>query len=238
MFAFDDLAFLASAIQRISTHPCIVGYKETYQHADKLWIVLEFVHGGTLTEVLGPTIKIPEPCIAFVCREMLRGLAFLHRQHRLHRDIKSDNVLVGFDGAVKLADFGFAAGLTQEQDKRRSVVGTPYWMAPELIRGQEYDAKVDVWSLAVTALELAEGEPPHLHLPPLRVCVCLCLCVCLSVCLCVCVSVSMCFYLCTQPMTSLCFVCFFFFPIAPSPGPAPHHDLGFTTIGEAGCLVA
>ena len=92
----------------------------------------------------------------------------MHRQHRLHRDIKSDNLLVGFSGDVKIADFGFAAGLTEEQDKRRSVVGTPYWMAPELIRGAEYDAKVDVWSLGITALEMAEGEPPHLHEPPLR----------------------------------------------------------------------
>lgn len=118
--------------------------------------------------MLGPTITFPEPMIAFVSREILRGLAFVHASHRLHRDIKSDNVLVGFDGAVKIADFGFAAGLTEEQDKRRSVVGTPYWMAPELIRGHAYDAKVDVWSLAITALEMAEGEPPHLHEQPLR----------------------------------------------------------------------
>ena len=77
-------------------------------------IVLEFVHGGTLTEVLGPTIPFPEQGIAFVCKQMLRGLAYMHRFHRLHRDIKSDNILVGFNGAVKIADFGFAAGLTQE----------------------------------------------------------------------------------------------------------------------------
>lgn len=134
-----------------------------------LQIIMEFVHGGTLTEVLGPTIDFPEAHIAFVCKQMLMGLAYLHRQHRLHRDIKSDNILVGFNGAVKLADFGFAVGLTEEQDKRRSVVGTPYWMAPELIRGLEYDAKVDVWSLGITAIEMAEGEPPHLHEPPLRV---------------------------------------------------------------------
>lgn len=96
------------------------------------------------------------------------ALANCCSQHRLHRDIKSDNILVGFNGAVKIADFGFAVGLTEEQDKRRSVVGTPYWMAPELIRGLEYDAKVDVWSLGITAIEMAEGEPPHLHEPPLR----------------------------------------------------------------------
>lgn len=156
------------ALQRLSSHANIVSYLETYLHGDSLWIVLEFVHGGTLTEVLGPTIHFPEPAIAYVCKCMLMGLAYLHRQHRLHRDIKSDNILVGFNGAVKLADFGFAAGLTEEQDKRKSIVGTPYWMAPELIRGLEYDAKVDVWSAAITALEMADGEPPYLNEQPLR----------------------------------------------------------------------
>lgn len=167
----SDLANLKQeiALQKLSAHPSIVGYKETYLNKDQLWIIMEFIHGGTLTEVLGPTIDFPEPHIAFVCKQMLMGLAYLHRQHRLHRDIKSDNILVGFDGTVKIADFGFAVGLTEEQDKRRSVVGTPYWMAPELIRGLEYDAKVDVWSLGITAIEMAEGEPPHLHEPPLRV---------------------------------------------------------------------
>jgi len=166
----SDLANLKTeiALQKMSRHESIVSYHETFLHREQLWIVLEFVHGGTLTEVLGPTIAFPEPAVAFVCKAVLMGLAYLHRQHRLHRDIKSDNLLVGFSGAVKIADFGFAAGLSEEQDKRRSVVGTPYWMAPELIRGQEYDAKVDVWSLGITAIEMAEGEPPYLNEPPLR----------------------------------------------------------------------
>ena len=91
-----------------------------------------------------------EPEIAYVCECMLMALAFLHRNHRLHRDIKSDNVLVDSEGRIKMADFGFAVGLTKEVDKRRSVVGTPYWMAPELIRGLPYDAKVDIWSTGIT----------------------------------------------------------------------------------------
>eukprot|EP01042_Synura_sphagnicola_P008612 gene8612-11038_t len=97
--------------------------------------------GGSLTDCLGVNVEFPEPCIAFVCKAMLMALAFIHHQHRLHRDIKSDNVLVDFDGAVKVADFGFAINLTSEESKRTSVVGTPYWMAPELIRGHAYDAK-------------------------------------------------------------------------------------------------
>jgi len=125
-----DLANLKNeiALQRLSAHPAIVSYLETYLRGEHLWIVLEFVHGGTLTEVLGPSINFPEAAIAHVVRAILMGLAHMHRLHRLHRDIKSDNILVGFNGAVKLADFGFAAGLSAEQDKRKSVVGTPYWM--------------------------------------------------------------------------------------------------------------
>lgn len=168
--AMAELANLRNeiALQAMSIHPNIVSYINTYAKDDVLWVVMEYIDGGPLTEVLGPSIAFPEPCIAYVCKAMLQGLAFLHRQHRLHRDIKSDNILVDFNGAVKIADFGFAAGLTAEQDKRKSVVGTPYWMAPELIRGMEYDAKVDVWSLGITAIELADGEPPHLNEPPLR----------------------------------------------------------------------
>ena len=166
----SDLANLKNeiALQAMSVHPDIVSLLGTYLHGEELWIVLELVHGGSLTEVLGPTIDIPEPHIAYVMLHLLRGLAFLHAQHRLHRDIKSDNVLVDFNGAVKIADFGFAAGLSEEIAKRKSVVGTPFWMAPELIRGAEYDGKVDVWSLGITALELADGEPPHLKEQPLR----------------------------------------------------------------------
>lgn len=129
---------------------------------------MELVDGGCLTDVIVDMEPFPEKMIAFVCRESLKGLAYLHKDFRLHRDIKSDNILMGRNGEVKIADFGFAVNLTSEQDKRKSVVGTPYWMAPELIRGQKYDDKVDVWSLGITAIEMAELEPPYLNEPPLR----------------------------------------------------------------------
>ncbi len=131
--------------------------------------------------------KLKEPQIALLCKETLKSLAFLHSQHRVHRDIKSDNVLLGLNGEIKLSDFGFAAQLTEEIDKRKSVVGechtnvfpswfshafliagTPYWMAPEIIRGQDYGVKVDLWSLGIMAIEMAEGEPPLIDEPPLR----------------------------------------------------------------------
>ncbi|KAH7825566.1 putative p21-activated kinase 2 [Monocercomonoides exilis] len=134
----------------------------------QLWIVMEYLPGGSLTNLITINGALPEPCIAYFCREILKALAFLHSEHRIHRDIKSDNVLLGLEGQVALADFGFCAQLTEEMQKRKSVVGTPYWMSPELIQGLEYDQKTDIWSLGITAIECAESEPPLMNLPPLR----------------------------------------------------------------------
>ncbi|CAM9126309.1 unnamed protein product [Pylaiella littoralis] len=155
-------------MQCLSKHPNIVTLREAFVTKTEVVIAMDFMEGGSLTDTLGTTVDFKETYIAYVCREILLALAFMHHQFRLHRDIKSDNVLVDLQGKIKLADFGFAAALTAEQDKRASVVGTPYWMAPEIIKGLEYDGKVDVWSMGITALEMAEGEPPLLHEPPLR----------------------------------------------------------------------
>ncbi len=158
------------ALQSLSKHPNIVECIEAFKNSEDqtVCIALELMIGGSLTDLVNPQFPMIETHIAYVCKSMLMGLAFLHRQYRLHRDIKSDNVLVNFDGEVKLADFGFAINLTSEESKRTSVVGTPYWMAPELIRGQKYDSKVDIWSLGITLIEMAEGEPPLLKEPALR----------------------------------------------------------------------
>lgn len=166
----NELAELTNEIglQSLSVHPNIVEYIEAFQSEDEVCIVMELMQGGSLTDCVDVKRPMPEQTIAFVCKKMLMALAFMHREFRLHRDIKSDNVLINFDGEVKVADFGFAINLTSDQVKRTSVVGTPYWMAPELIRGQEYDSKVDIWSLGITAIEMAEGEPPLLNEPPLR----------------------------------------------------------------------
>ncbi|GAM19688.1 hypothetical protein SAMD00019534_028630 [Acytostelium subglobosum LB1] len=141
-----------------------------YLVGDSLWVAMEFMGGGCLTEVLEQfsTIKLTESQIAYICAESLKGLAYIHNQYRIHRDIKSDNILLGSDGSVKLADFGYAAQLTKNKQKRVTIVGTPYWMAPELIRGQNYDRKVDIWSLGIMAMEMAESEPPYMSFPPLR----------------------------------------------------------------------
>ena len=157
------------ALLNLSRHPAIVEYRETFAKEDNMWLVQELVHGGTLTDVLGPSIRIPEHIIAYVVRSVLQGLAYLHRAQRLHRDVKSDNVLVSYQGDVKLTDFGFATGLTTEQCQRQSTVGTPYWMAPELIQGEPYDSRADIWALGVLLIELAEGKPPYLdEVTPLR----------------------------------------------------------------------
>jgi len=159
-------------ILKTCDHPNIIKYFDCFMMSKrKLWLIMEYMFGGCLTDVLEQFragLSLTEPQIARICSESLKGLNYLHNCNRIHRDIKSDNVLINTGGVVKLADFGFAAQLTQSRSNRVTVVGTPYWMAPELIRGQPYDSKVDVWSLGIMAMEMAEGDPPYMEHPPLR----------------------------------------------------------------------
>lgn len=166
----SELADLTNEIglQSMSDHANIVRIYEAYVTSSEVCIVMELMIGGSLTDVLGKQVDYKEAHIAYVAKAVLSAMAYMHSSYRMHRDIKSDNVLVDKEGRVKIADFGFAIALTKETSKRHSVVGTPYWMAPELIRGTDYDSKVDIWSLGITCIEMAEGEPPHLHEPPLR----------------------------------------------------------------------
>lgn len=157
------------SIMKSCAHESVVQYLGTYLHEGMLWLILELMDQGCLTDILSVEHQmLDEPHISYVLHEVLLGLEFMHSINRVHRDIKSDNILINSKGRVKLADFGFAAQLTADKSKRTSIVGTPYWMAPELIRGSQYDTKVDLWSLGIMMREMAEGEPPYLDLPPLK----------------------------------------------------------------------
>lgn len=154
-------------MMKLFTHRNVVKHIATYMKDDKLWSVMEYMDGGALTEVIS-ICQISEAQIACICQEILLALIDIHEGNAIHRDVKSDNILLSLQGDIKLSDFGFSTQLREASEKRTSVVGTPYWMAPELIKGHCYDAKVDIWSLGIAAIEMADGDPPYLDVPPLR----------------------------------------------------------------------
>ncbi|XP_072270946.1 serine/threonine-protein kinase 4-like [Pyxicephalus adspersus] len=150
-----------------STH--VVKYYGSYFKNTDLWIVMEFCGGGSVSDIIRlrkQTLKEDE--MATILQSTLKGLEYLHFMRKIHRDIKAGNILLSSEGIAKLADFGVAGQLTDTMAKRNTVIGTPFWMAPEVIQEIGYNCVADIWSLGITAIEMAEGKPPYADIHPMR----------------------------------------------------------------------
>lgn len=162
----SELLINEAATMKYYKHPNIVKMYNSFLVNDELWLVFEYLQGGALTDIV-TSMSMTEPQIATVCLQCLQALAFLHGEGIIHRDIKSDSILLGSDGSVKITDFGFCAQVMADVPKRRSLVGTPYWLSPEIITRQPYGPETDIWSMGIMVVEMVDSEPPFYNEPPM-----------------------------------------------------------------------